>query len=81
VACKRTPKSFGLSKIRAKSLKIRKNLVKIYENVRKIPENLRKQHENTGKKGAQRFFPKIGAHHVQNHMKTFLWRSSLNKVS
>jgi len=38
----RTPKSFDLVKIWAKSLKIRENLGKIYENLHKIPENLSK---------------------------------------
>ena len=49
--CKRTPKSFYLSKIRAK---YRENLGNIYENVHKIPVILDKLPENTDKHGPQR---------------------------
>jgi len=49
--CKRTPKRFYLSKIRAK---YRENLGKIYENVHKIPVILDKLPENTDKHGPQR---------------------------
>jgi len=51
--CKRTPKCFDLSTIRAKSLKYREILCKIYENIREIPEILGKLPENTDKNGAQ----------------------------
>jgi len=48
---KRTPKSFDLSKIWAKSLK---NVGKMYENVRKILVILVKLPENIDKNGALR---------------------------
>jgi len=70
------PKSFDLSKIRAKFLKIpgksRENIGKVYENVRKYPENLGKRPEHIGKHHAQRcLISKNGAQHLQNHVKTF----------
>jgi len=49
--CKRTPKRFDLSKIRAKSLKIWAKSLKIWA---KFPKYLGKIPENPGKTGAQR---------------------------
>ena len=51
--------------------KVPGNLGKILENLHKIPENLGKLPENTGKNGAQC---------LQNHLKTFLWRSSQRSI-
>jgi len=66
---KRTPESFYLSTIRAKSLKVRGTLSKIYENVRKISELPGKLPENTDKNDARCF----GAQRWEKHMKTFLY--------
>jgi len=52
--CKRTPKSFDLLKIWAKSLKIWAKSLKIWAKPDKIPKYLGKIFENLSKNGAQR---------------------------
>ena len=82
--CKRTPKRFDLSKIRAKSIKIWvKSLGKYHENSGKIPENLDKFPENPGKNSVQRCLTsKNGAQCLQKNTRRplFLGRSHQKEV-
>jgi len=84
--CKRTPKSFGLFKIREKSLKIREKSWTILENSRKIWAKSMKMlakylkfWENYLKVRLEMplnvvWFWCSGAQRGKNHMKTFFWR-------
>jgi len=69
--CKRTPKRFDLSKIRAKSLKIWAKSLKIWA---KFPKYLGKIPENPGKTGAQRcLISKNGALRSQKNTLRFFF--------